>query len=117
MVTDNNKDLEAYALLIAAPDFVPTSENLNEAIGHLPPREANAVIERAAAICRTAAANHFTEADTLENLLRLAHASGMPEGEKVVPWLEARSLIQKVENGWAIVKAGPYDGSPISHHM
>ena len=45
------------------------------------------------------------------------HASGMPEGEKVVPWLEARSLIQKVENGWAIVKAGPYDGSPISHHM
>ena len=47
------------------------------------------------------------EAASLENLLRLARATGMPDGEKPIPWLQERGLVEKVGDGWRVKTAGP----------
>jgi hypothetical protein len=105
------KEMKDYAALIASSDFIPTSENLTKVIGHLSPRDFNAVIEHAAAICRIDIANLYTKHAALKNLRDLARASGIPEGEKVIPWLKARGLIKRVRGRWSIVKTGPVEVS------
>jgi len=57
----------------------------------------------------TTAEEMLEHADALETLLRLAEASGIPEGRPVIPWLLERGLIVKLANGgYALTaKAGP----------
>ncbi|MET4276481.1 MULTISPECIES: hypothetical protein [unclassified Bradyrhizobium] len=46
-------------------------------------------------------------ADGWESLLRLAQATGCPDGEPVIPWLQERDLIEHDDSGWRFKTAKP----------
>jgi hypothetical protein len=46
-------------------------------------------------------------ADTLKTLTRLARAAGCPRGVAVIPWLQERGLVEKVDGGWRFTTAKP----------
>jgi hypothetical protein len=98
-------EIEAYAVQIGAPGFETAS--LEPLIGHLGDAEFEAVMDRAAEISRRRGKAAFAEADSLENLQRLAHAAGMPDGGKPVQWLQERGLIEKIGDGWRFKTAKP----------
>jgi hypothetical protein len=37
--------------------------------------------------------------DSIEGLMRLAHAAGCPDDEQMIPWLQARGLIEQLDDG------------------
>jgi hypothetical protein len=93
------QQIEEYAVQIAGAGFeIPFIEKL---IGHLGDAELEAVIDRAAIIGRA-------EADSWEALLRLAHAAGLPAGEKPILWLMDRGLVKQLDDGGLrFEEAGP----------
>jgi hypothetical protein len=44
---------------------------------------------------------------TSESLTRLARATGCPLSKPIIPWLQERGLIEKVEDGWRFKTAKP----------
>ncbi|WMT79499.1 hypothetical protein [Bradyrhizobium sp. Ash2021] len=101
----NPTEIEAYAVQMADPDFDLSS--IETLIGHLPEREFEAVFDRAAEISREYGKAALSEADTLAAMNRLAHATGCPHGEPVIPWLQERGLIEQVDDGWRFKTAKP----------
>jgi hypothetical protein len=101
------QEIEAYAVKIAEPGFAVSETNIGALIGHLDFPDSDAVLARAVAISRQRGAAHLAEADTLETITRLAHASGMPAGEKPIRWLQERGLIEKVDGGWRLKTPKP----------
>jgi hypothetical protein len=46
--------------------------------------------------------------DSGESLLRLAHATGCPDGEPIIPWLQERGLVEQVDDGgWRFKTPAP----------
>ena len=104
MITE--QEIEAYAAQIAEADFdmARDAENL---IGHLYGDDLVAVMRRASEISREMARRFCAEADSLESLERLAKATGCPEEEPIIPWLQARGLVEKVDGGFRFKTAKP----------
>jgi hypothetical protein len=99
-------EIETFAMQIAEPDFDPSQ--IEALIGHLRDAEIEAVIDRAAEISREHGEAALSEADTLASLSRLAHATGCPRGEPVIPWLQERGLIEQVDGGgWRFKTPAP----------
>lgn len=99
-------ELEAIAFAMSNPaHFKFTPENVERHIGHLSRADQGWVLRMAKAFACHQAEFAFNQADGLENLSRLAHASGMPEGGKPVQWLHKRGLIeQAADGGWKFKK-------------
>jgi hypothetical protein len=100
-------EIEAFAVQIAEPDFEISHAALDPLIGHLDPADFDAVMDRAQEIARAQGKAALAEAATLENLQRLAHASGMPDGGSPFPWLLERGLIEETDDGWRFKTAKP----------
>lgn len=98
-------EIETYAAQIAEVTF--EMDNIEPLIGHLGDVEMKAIMARAAAIAREGGRAAQAEADSMENVLRLAQAAGCPEGAPVIPWLAERGLIEKIGNGWRFKVAKP----------
>jgi hypothetical protein len=81
-------------------------------IDHLSDAELDMVMDRAAEIARERGEAALAEADALKNLRRLAHAAGMPDGGKPIPWLVERGLIEKFGDGWRFKTAKPEANDP-----
>jgi hypothetical protein len=101
----SKEQIETFAAEIADPAF--KMQDIGPLIGHLSDSEFDAVLERAKEIARSRANAAHAEADSLENVQRLAHAAGMPAGEKPIPWLAERGLIEKIGDGWRFKAAKP----------
>jgi hypothetical protein len=99
------KQVESFAQQIAEPDF--DMSQVEPLIGHLNGPAFEAVMTRAEEIAREEAEKADAAADALEELRRLALASGCPKGTPYIPWLQERGLIEEVEDGWTFRKAGP----------
>ena len=104
MITET--EIETYAVQIAESDFdmARGAENL---IGHLYGEDFIAVMRRASEIARNVVATARAEANALENLERLAKATGCPEAKPMIPWLQERGLIEKVDGLWRLWIAKP----------
>jgi hypothetical protein len=100
-------EIETFATKISEPDFKPTTENMLAVIGHLRQDEFELVYARASEIHEARIAAIKAEQNSFENLGRLAKAAGCPDGEKVIPWLQERGLVEQVAGGWRIAKAKP----------
>ena len=98
-------EIESYAVQIAEPDFETAS--IEPLIGHLGDADFEAVMNRAAEISRERGRAAFAEADSLENLDRLANAAGCPPDVPTIPWLQERGLIEEVDDGWRFKIAKP----------
>ena len=98
-------EIETLAAQIAEPDFEMAS--ITPLIGHLAEPEFDAVMDRAEAIARQRGIEALADADSLKGLLRLARAAGMPAGEKPIPWLQERGLIEASGSGWRFRAAKP----------
>jgi hypothetical protein len=103
MITET--EIEAFAIKIAVPDF--RVSNIGRLIGHLDPADFNLVLEHAAQLARQRGEANLVEADALENLMRVAHATGMPAGGKPIPWLRDRGLIEEADGVWRFKVAKP----------
>lgn len=88
----NDREIETYAVKITEPDFEKSKANVNALIGHLDAADRYAVLTRAAAIERQLAATSQKRAEMYKKLHRLAVEAACPDGEPVIPWLEARGL-------------------------
>jgi hypothetical protein len=65
-------------------------------------------MSRAQEIARAKGDAAHAEADALRDVVRLAHAAGMPAGEKPILWLRARGLVEEIEGGgWRFKAATP----------
>jgi len=94
--------IEALATKLADPGEEMWKSGLTD---HLDDDDADAVHERANLISiQRSWAGHT---DSLESLIRLAHATGCPDGEPVIPWLQQRDLIEEVDGGWRFKAAKP----------
>jgi hypothetical protein len=98
-------EIEAFTVQIAEPGF--ETARIEALIGHLAEAEFKAVMHRAAAIARAYGKAAFAEADALENLSRLAHAAGMPDGGNPFQWLQERDLVEEVDGGYRFKTAKP----------
>jgi hypothetical protein len=162
----SKKEIEAYAVQMAAPGFEGSRASVEKLIGHLDEDDFYAVCSRCSQISRergneedagpvtlteqeiealgsqladdwsrgewhteaTATAglhganldavltraqdisfdrNAPEQIDSTESLLRLAHATGCPESEAIIPWLQERDQIEQVEGGWRFKAAKP----------
>jgi hypothetical protein len=65
----------------------------------------DAVLTRAEAIAFDR--NATEHLDSVESLLHLAHATGCPESEPIVPWLQERGLTEEVDGGWRFKSPKP----------
>jgi hypothetical protein len=101
----SKSEIETFAVQIGDSDF--NTADLKPLIGHLSNPEFHAVLDRAKEIARARGRAAMAEADSLENVLRLAQAAGMPAGEKPVRWLAERGLIEASGNGWRFKVAKP----------
>jgi hypothetical protein len=104
----SNEGIGIIAAQIAEPDFEVSKPNIDKLIGHLDAADQDIVLGRAAKISRQRGEADLAEARSLQNLRRLGKAAGCPDGEPVIPWLEARDLIEQVEGGgWRFKQASP----------
>jgi hypothetical protein len=80
-------------------------------IDHLEGDDLDAVLNRAQDISfdRNMEGDGVDEG-TSESLTRLARATGCPLSEPIIPWLQERGLVEKVEDGWRFKKAKPGGG-------
>lgn len=95
-------EIETFAAQIAEPTF--EMANIEPLIGHLSETEMKAIMARAEAIAGEDIRAAQAEADTLEKVMRLAQASGCPDGAAVIPWLLERGLIERSGNGFKTAK-------------
>ena len=100
-------EMRGFAKRIAETGFVISKETIDALIGHLTDVQQRAVMDRAAEIARERGNAMKSEANAVEALVRLAQATGMPEGGMPIPWLQERSLIEEVEGGWRFKAAKP----------
>ena len=107
------KTLAQLAQEVADLDFTgldehQIAEKISAVIGHLSSVEADAAIDLAMRISRSEGERLLAEADELEQHLRLARATGMPEGEKVILWLIEHSLVRRLprETGYDLTPKG-----------
>jgi hypothetical protein len=100
-------EIETYAVQIAEPGFEVSKANIDRLVGHLDPADYKAVAERSMQIAKEVGGAYLAEARALENLQRLAQATGMPEGDMAIPWLQVRGLIKEVDGRWFFKKPGP----------
>jgi len=91
------QEIEELAVQISHADC--SAARLEELMGHLDDADSEAVLFRVEAFARGEGDYGVAMADAIESLLRLAHAAGCPEGEPPLPWLEARGLAFKSEEG------------------
>lgn len=101
----NAAEIESYASQISEPDFEIAA--IEPLIGHLSDAEIEAVIDRAAAIARERGRADMAAAAALETLARIAHAAGCPRGDPVIPWLQARNLVEEFNGGFRFKVANP----------
>jgi hypothetical protein len=101
----SKSEIETFATKISEPNF--EMANIEPLIGHLGEVEFKAVMHRAAEIARQRGREALADADSLEALLRLARAAVMPAGEKPIPWLAERGLIEASGRGWRFRAAKP----------
>jgi hypothetical protein len=99
------QEIEAYAEQMAEPDF--EMANIDGLIGHLDEADFDAVLARAEKISRETGDACLAAANALRDLVRLAHATGMPKGGQPVAWLQERGLIERVDDGFRVVPAKP----------
>jgi len=94
-------EIETLAIKITEPDFKPTPENMLAVIGHLSQEEFLLVHARGMEIHEAWIEAKRAERSAMENLGRLARAAGVPDGEKVIPWLKEHGVAVeiKVEGG------------------
>jgi hypothetical protein len=92
-------EIEAFAVQIAELTFEVSKANISALIGHLDLPDYDVVLTRAAQIARQRGEADLAEAEALENLERLAHATGMPAGGKPIPWLQERGLVEEIDGG------------------
>jgi hypothetical protein len=90
----SEQEIELYADRIAGFDW---RARIDALIGHLDDGDQIAVLERAAQNMRRIGDSALAEAEALEDIDRLAKASGMPAGERPFTWLMERGLIVEVE--------------------
>jgi hypothetical protein len=101
------QEIENFARQMADPDFVVSEATIGPLIGHLPTADYRAVLKRAEEIARAASKAMAAEADALENVERLAHAAGMPDGGNPVAWLQERGLIEEINGALWFKPAKP----------
>jgi hypothetical protein len=77
-------------------------------IDHLEGDDLDAVLTRAQDISfdRSLVGDSIDE-DTSESLTRLARATGCPLREPIIPWLQERGLVEKVDGGFRFKTARP----------
>jgi hypothetical protein len=102
-VTITEQEIEARGSQLA--DEWSRGEWLTEATAGLHGANLDAVLTRAQDISFDR--NALELLDSAESLLRLAHATGCPEGEPIIPWLQERDQIEQVEGGWRFKAAKP----------
>jgi hypothetical protein len=103
MITET--EIETYAVQIAEPGFETAS--IEPLIGHLGAAEFRTVLRRAAEISRERGRAAHAVADSIENLRRLGKAAGCPDSEAIIPWLQARGLVEEVDGGFRFKTAKP----------
>jgi hypothetical protein len=106
MITE--ADIEALGNQLADLWAADNDENSTSAesfalIEHLEGDDLDDVLTRAQDISLVRNAPELI--DSTESLMRLAHATGCPDDEAVIPWLQERGLIEEVDGGGFRFKA------------
>jgi hypothetical protein len=101
-------EFASLMLTLSDPDFEPTEENLNAAIGHLHGDDELLLLAVVGEIHEARIVEMKIDAERWKRLQRLAAAAGCPKDVKVLPWLQERGLVEQVEGGgWRIKAAKP----------
>ncbi len=108
MITE--QEIEDFAETIAADPYFDAAHKRDEAsiwwrnidalVGHLEPREFDAVLSRASKLARQTGKAVYADADAMESVIGFARATGMPTGCRPIPWLLDHWLIEDQKDGW-----------------